>query len=114
MPGHFRWNLPTLRSVTRGDHTRYRAEVIIHADFDQVQILIQLAGLNDSIPSPDKHAGDIEIQGALGGDLLRGHFDVVVVCRVSDGDQVSRVAALAMKRGRSVDFTGYWPRHIAE
>jgi len=27
-------------------------------------------------------------------------------------DQVSRVAALAMKRGKSVDFTGYWQRHI--
>jgi hypothetical protein len=27
-------------------------------------------------------------------------------------DQVSRAAALAMKRGKSVDFTGYWQRHI--
>jgi hypothetical protein len=26
---------------------------------------------------------------------------------MSNGDQVSRVAALAMKRGKSVDFTGY-------
>jgi transposase-like protein len=34
--------------------------------------------------------------------------------RVSNGDQVSRVAALAMKRGKSVDFTGYWQRHIPE
>ena len=32
--------------------------------------------------------------------------------RVPNGDQVSRVAALAMKRGKSVDFTGYWQRHI--
>jgi hypothetical protein len=32
--------------------------------------------------------------------------------RVSNGDQVSRIAALAMKRGKSVDFTGYWQRHI--
>jgi hypothetical protein len=24
------------------------------------------------------------------------------------------VAALAMKRGKSVDFTGYWQRHIAD
>jgi hypothetical protein len=30
--------------------------------------------------------------------------------RVSNGDQLSRVAALAMKRGKSVDFTGYWQR----
>jgi hypothetical protein len=34
--------------------------------------------------------------------------------RASNGDQVSRVAALAMKRGKSVDFTGYWQRHIAD
>jgi hypothetical protein len=27
--------------------------------------------------------------------------------------EVSRVAALAMKRGKSVDFTGYWQRHVA-
>jgi hypothetical protein len=32
--------------------------------------------------------------------------------RVSNGDQVSRVAALAMKRGKGIDFTGYW--HIAD
>jgi hypothetical protein len=34
--------------------------------------------------------------------------------RVSNGDQVNRVAALALKRGKSVDFTGYWQRHIVE
>jgi hypothetical protein len=32
---------------------------------------------------------------------------------VSNGDQVSRIAP-AMKRGKSVDFTGYWQRHIAD
>lgn len=32
--------------------------------------------------------------------------------RVSNGDQVKRLAALAMKRGKSVDFTGYWQRHV--
>src|SRR6202453_1327776 len=32
--------------------------------------------------------------------------------RVSNGDQVRRVASLAMKRSRSVDFTGYWQRHV--
>ena len=32
--------------------------------------------------------------------------------RVSNGDQVSRVAALAMVRKPSVDFSGYWQRHI--
>jgi hypothetical protein len=33
---------------------------------------------------------------------------------VSNGDQVSRITALALKRGKSVDFTGYWQRHIAD
>jgi len=33
---------------------------------------------------------------------------------VSDGDQLSRVAALAMKRGKSHDFGGYWHRHFAD
>jgi hypothetical protein len=32
--------------------------------------------------------------------------------RVSNGDQGSRIAALALKRGKSVDFTGYWQRHV--
>jgi transposase-like protein len=32
--------------------------------------------------------------------------------RQSNGEQVSRIAHLAMKRGKSVDFTGYWQRHI--
>jgi hypothetical protein len=34
--------------------------------------------------------------------------------RVSNGDKVNRVAALAMKRGKSADFTGYWQRHLGE
>lgn len=32
--------------------------------------------------------------------------------RVSNGEQVSRVAALAMMRKPSVDFSGYWQRHL--
>jgi ISXO2 transposase-like protein len=32
--------------------------------------------------------------------------------RVSNGDQVNRIATLALKRGKSVDFTGYWQRHV--
>jgi transposase-like protein len=32
--------------------------------------------------------------------------------RVPNGDQVTRVAALAMRKGPSVDFSGYWQRHI--
>lgn len=32
--------------------------------------------------------------------------------RMANGDQTSRVAGLAMKRKQSVDFTGYWQRHL--
>ncbi len=32
--------------------------------------------------------------------------------RVSNGEQTRTVAALAMKRGPSVDFSGYWQRHV--
>src|SRR5256714_4623268 len=34
--------------------------------------------------------------------------------RVSNGDQVNRIAHLALKRGKSVDFAGYWQRHIQD
>jgi hypothetical protein len=34
--------------------------------------------------------------------------------RVSNGDQVNRIAPLALKRGKSVDFTGYWQRQVQE
>jgi ISXO2-like transposase domain len=32
--------------------------------------------------------------------------------RAANGDQTRTVAALAMKRGPSVDFGGYWQRHV--
>jgi hypothetical protein len=32
--------------------------------------------------------------------------------RLSNGEQVSRIAGLAMASKRSVDLTGYWQRHI--
>ena len=32
--------------------------------------------------------------------------------RMSNGEQVNRLAGLAVKRGKSVDFTGYWQRHV--
>jgi transposase-like protein len=32
--------------------------------------------------------------------------------RASNGEQVTRVASLAMQRGKSVDFAGYWQRHL--
>ena len=31
--------------------------------------------------------------------------------RISNGEQVRTVAQLAMKRGPSVNFSGYWQRH---
>jgi hypothetical protein len=34
--------------------------------------------------------------------------------RVSNRDQVSRIASPAMKHGKSVDFAGYWQRHVAD
>jgi hypothetical protein len=33
--------------------------------------------------------------------------------RVSNGDQVRRIASLAMGRKPSVDFAGYWQRHVS-
>jgi hypothetical protein len=33
--------------------------------------------------------------------------------RMSNGEQVGRVAGLAVKARKSVGFTGYWQRHIA-
>jgi hypothetical protein len=32
--------------------------------------------------------------------------------RLSNGEQVNRLAALSLKCGESVDFGGYWQRHI--
>jgi hypothetical protein len=43
---------------------------------------------------------------------IHHHIAGAYLLRVSNGDQVSRIAALALKRGKSVDFTGYWQRHI--
>lgn len=33
--------------------------------------------------------------------------------RSPNGEQVNRVAGLAVKARKSVDFTGYWQRHVA-
>jgi ISXO2-like transposase domain len=32
--------------------------------------------------------------------------------RLSNGEQVNRLGALALTRGPSVDFSGYWQRHV--
>jgi hypothetical protein len=31
--------------------------------------------------------------------------------RLSNGEEVNRLAALSLKRGKSVGFGGYWQRH---
>ena len=33
--------------------------------------------------------------------------------RISNGEQVHIISGLAMKRGPSIDFSGYWQRHVA-
>jgi hypothetical protein len=35
-------------------------------------------------------------------------------CRTSNGDQVQRISGLAMHHKPSVDFSGYWQRHITD
>jgi hypothetical protein len=37
---------------------------------------------------------------------------VLVSRRVADDEQTQRVAHLAMKAKPSVDFSGYWQRHV--
>jgi hypothetical protein len=34
--------------------------------------------------------------------------------RMPNGEQVQRVAKLALARRKSVDFTGYWQRHVKD
>jgi hypothetical protein len=48
-------------------------------------------------------------------ELLRALFGNVTKPnrRVSNGEQVDMISGLAMKRGSSVDFSGYWQRHLA-
>ena len=35
----------------------------------------------------------------------------IIKRRISNGEQVHMISVLAMKRGPSVDFCGYWQRH---
>jgi hypothetical protein len=34
--------------------------------------------------------------------------------RMANGDQVGSVAGLALNRKKSVDFNGYWQRHLSK
>jgi hypothetical protein len=42
----------------------------------------------------------------------RGNDTIFVFRRVTNGEQTRTVAALAMRKGPSVDFSGYWQRHV--
>ena len=67
----------------------------------------------------------LALGGVLGSDVAAG-ADLVELSlryaqeaswrednrRSSNGEQVNRLACLAMKRGKSVDFSGYWQRHV--
>jgi hypothetical protein len=48
----------------------------------------------------------------ISGDCLLRYAQETDNRRQSNREQVNCVAALAMKRGKSVDFAGYWQRHI--
>jgi len=61
----------------------------------------------DSAPSP--HRG----RAICSGTRKRRH-GAKTTADASTGDQTYRIAGLAMKRKQSVDFTGYWQRHIHE
>ena len=74
---------------------------------------------------PDLDVTIIDVPASLGGvdraaasegmQPIEARFEAsAIVLSASNGDQVSRVTALALKRGKSVDFTGYWQRHIAD
>ena len=64
--------------------------------------------------------GDLLLAGEFGhAPLKRGQSRQAIVlgretAASQMGDQVNRVVALAMKRSKSVDFTGYWQRHLSD
>jgi hypothetical protein len=59
---------------------------------------------------------EIGIHCHIAGDHLLRYYSRKLLekdnRRLSNGEQVSRVAALSKKRGESVDFTGFWRQHI--
>jgi hypothetical protein len=55
-----------------------------------------------------KREGVAHLHAALGLSERRA-------CSIANADRkMSRVASLAMKRGKSVNFTGRWQQHISE
>jgi hypothetical protein len=51
------------------------------------------------------------IAGAYLRPTPKRRHGVRITARVSNGEQVGRIARLAVKARKSVDFTGYWQRH---
>jgi hypothetical protein len=51
------------------------------------------------------------IVGMAGAYLLRYAQERGDNRRLSNGEQVNHLAALSLKRDKSVDFGGYWQRH---
>jgi hypothetical protein len=45
-------------------------------------------------------------------DMRKSHRGEKITAASRNGDQVNRITALALKRGKSVDFTGYWQRYV--
>jgi hypothetical protein len=96
-------------------------------------ILGVVTGLNIKVDLAAEAAKDINPDGLvaginLGNFMLTGDFTVfltdgVVLSAFDDETELGLlcwlpsskgVAALAMKRGKSVDFTGYWQRHVTD
>lgn len=72
---------------------------------------IKLRNTSPGCAAP-KSASTTTLQGRICSATRKSPHGARDNRRVSNGDQVNRVAALALKRGKSVDFTGYWQRHI--
>jgi transposase-like protein len=61
---------------------------------------------------PPRSAFTITLLARVCSAMRGSHHGGRTIAASRNGDQVRRVAALAMKRGKSVDFTGYWQRHV--
>jgi hypothetical protein len=97
------------------EHWQLAMQMLIDAaDRGGIVMLAHIAvvrALNHGQPDPGDAAAATQAGQGLSSDQMnpdRAASSGSHNRRVSNGDQVSRVAALAMKRGKSMDFTGYW------
>jgi len=73
---------------------------------------VEFARVRPRVPGVIRAArllGRFAVEAREGSDVEGGRY--TANRRVSNGEQTQCVAHLAMKRGPSVDFSGYW-RHI--